>query len=209
MFERFPPPRPQIFGIIYFFCCCVSFFLSLAPHPLSFLLHPTPSPSRQIPEINAVGVEAVKPNALVRFRCMVQDMYNPEYYVGAYRDNTTGGKWKTTKFTEDLGPADDVAAMGQGHNNQYQQPQPPERKIWERRVLYCVPLPGESAWVRRLDGAGVGAPPQTPVKVSEGPSPTNNDNNNNNTQNKTQNKRVRELDMGGKVFLPRYLIFYY
>lgn len=106
----------------------------------------------RIPEINAVGVEHVPPGALVRFRCMVQDMYNPEYYVGAYRD--AGGRWRTTKYTEDLGPAD---APGQ----------PADRKIWERRVLYCVPVPGESAWVRRLDGAGVGAPPSTPAKISE------------------------------------------
>ena len=106
----------------------------------------------RVPEINAVGVEHVPPGALVRFRCMVQDMYNPEYYVGAYRD--AGGRWRTTKYSEDLGPSD-----GPG--------QPADRKIWERRVLYCVPVPGESAWVRRLDGAGVGAPPSTPAKVSE------------------------------------------
>lgn len=106
----------------------------------------------RIPEINAVGVEHVPPGALVRFRCMVQDMYNPEYYVGAYRD--AGGRWRTTKYTEDLGPADTPG-------------QPADRKIWERRVLYCVPVPGESAWVRRLDGAGVGAPPSTPAKISE------------------------------------------
>tara|TARA_B110000977_G_scaffold197818_1_gene281308 strand:- start:14763 stop:16925 length:2163 start_codon:yes stop_codon:yes gene_type:complete len=105
-----------------------------------------------VSEINAVGVEHVPPGALVRFRCMVQDMYNPEYYVGAYRD--TGGRWKTTKYTEDPGP---VHSAGNAT----------DRKIWERRVLYCVPLPGESAWVRRLDGAGVGAPPRTPAKTNE------------------------------------------
>ena len=54
----------------------------------------------RVPEINAVGVEHVPTGALVRFRCMVQDMYNPEYYVGAYRD--AGGRWRTTKYTEDL-----------------------------------------------------------------------------------------------------------
>ena len=112
----------------------------------------------RVPEINAVGVEHVPPGALVRFRCMVQDMYNPEYYVGAYKD--ASGRWRTTKYTEDLGPAD---FPGQ---------QPADRKIWERRVLYCVPLPGESAWVRRLDGAGVGAPPSTPAKTSEGTAAT-------------------------------------
>ena len=50
---------------------------------------PPPATTPQIPEINAVGVEGVRPNQLVRFRAMVQDMYNPEYYVGAYRDATT------------------------------------------------------------------------------------------------------------------------
>jgi len=109
----------------------------------------------RVPEINAVGVEHVPPGALVRFRCMVQDMYNPEYYVGAYRD--AGGRWRTTKYTEDLGPED----LGPGTHS------PADSKIWERRVLYCVPVPGESAWVRRLDGAGVGAPPSTPAKTSE------------------------------------------
>jgi hypothetical protein len=82
-----------------------------------------------IPEINAVGVDNVRPGQLVRFRCMVQDMYNPEYYVGAYKDKSTGGRWRTTKFTEKIGAGaepDDSA----------------ERKIWERRVLYCVPIPG-------------------------------------------------------------------
>jgi|TARA_B110000967_G_scaffold160242_1_gene166073 hypothetical protein len=106
-----------------------------------------------VPEINAVGVDLVRPGTLVRFRCMVQDMYNPEYYVGSYRD--TGGRWITTKYSEDLGPSDAESQV------------PTDRKIWERRVLYCVPLPGESAWVRRLDGAGVGIPPRTPTKTNE------------------------------------------
>ena len=112
-----------------------------------------------IPEINAVGVDNVRPGQLVRFRCMVQDMYNPEYYVGAYKDKSTGGRWRTTKFTEKIGAGaepDDSA----------------ERKIWERRVLYCVPIPGESSWVRRLDGAVASAPPPTPVKSHEGPTGT-------------------------------------
>lgn len=118
-----------------------------------------PEVMEAIPEINAVGVDNVRPGQLVRFRCMVQDMYNPEYYVGAYKDKSTGGRWRTTKFTEKIGAGaepDDSA----------------ERKIWERRVLYCVPIPGESSWVRRLDGAVASAPPPTPVKSHEGPTGT-------------------------------------
>jgi hypothetical protein len=126
-----------------------------------------PGVMSRVPEINAVGVDNVPPGALVRFRCMVQDMYNPEYYVGAYRDASAGGRWRTTKYTEDLGPEDDRDG-------------PCDRKIWERRVLYCVPLPGESAWVRRLDGAGAGAPPRTPSKDVEPAS---------------ANKRARDMDL--------------
>ena len=38
-----------------------------------------------LPEINAHGgVETIQNNALVRFRGLVQDMYEPEYYVVAY-----------------------------------------------------------------------------------------------------------------------------
>ena len=56
----------------------------------------------QIPEINDVGIDSVRPGTLVRFRCMVQDLYNPEFYIGAFKDASTGGRWKTTKFTEDI-----------------------------------------------------------------------------------------------------------
>ena len=69
---------------------------------------------------------------------MVQDMYNPEFYVGAYKDETTLGRWKTTKYTEEVEP---VLCRGSSR----------EQKIWERRILYCVPIPGESVWLRRLD----------------------------------------------------------
>jgi len=60
----------------------------------------------------------------------------------------------------------------------------PETKICERRVLYCVPLPGESAWVRQLDGGGAGAPPLTP-EATEGPS--------------SGQKSKRGRDVGGDV----------
>lgn len=59
-------------------------------------------PVFQIPSLNDTSLHSLKPNTLVRFRCMVQDMYDPEFYLGAYevKDSVTGntfvrsGKYK-------------------------------------------------------------------------------------------------------------------
>jgi hypothetical protein len=59
----------------------------------------------------------------------VQDILNPEYYVGAFKDSK--GSWHTTKYND---PTHDVLSDVQ------------EQRIWERKVYYCVPVPGESSW---------------------------------------------------------------
>ncbi|KAI5074125.1 hypothetical protein GOP47_0010086 [Adiantum capillus-veneris] len=84
----------------------------------------------QVPEINAGPLDTIPIHSLVRFRGMVQDMFNVDYYVGAYKD---GDVWRTTKYS-------DVAVV------------PPcseaNMRIWDRRPLYCVPVPGENLWVK-------------------------------------------------------------
>eukprot|EP00899_Mesostigma_viride_P012749 jgi/Mesvir1/21475/Mv03928-RA.4 len=84
----------------------------------------------RIPELNAVSIDRIPANTLVRFRGMVQDMFNPEYYAAAYQDPATG-TWRCTMYRDALA-----------------QPIPPSAKteIRERRPLYCVPIPGESDW---------------------------------------------------------------
>ena len=43
-----------------------------------------------VPLLNAVShVEEIPAGSLVRFRCMVQNMYNPEWYVGQYMASNT------------------------------------------------------------------------------------------------------------------------
>ena len=47
----------------------------------------------------------VRPNSLVRFRCMIQDMRDPEFYMGSYmhRDPLTGeSREATTKYLDML-----------------------------------------------------------------------------------------------------------
>lgn len=38
----------------------------------------------QVPSLNDVPVHYLKPNSLVKFRCMVQDMFDPEFYMAVY-----------------------------------------------------------------------------------------------------------------------------
>ncbi|XP_061997947.1 mini-chromosome maintenance complex-binding protein [Rosa rugosa] len=82
----------------------------------------------QVPILNSSTIRWIQPNTLVRFRGMVQDMLGNELYVGAYKD---GSVWRTNKFV-------DVA--------QYPIDSCSETRIWERRMLYCVPVPGLNSW---------------------------------------------------------------
>ncbi|KAL5725774.1 hypothetical protein ACHQM5_008880 [Ranunculus cassubicifolius] len=82
----------------------------------------------QVPILDHTSIGWIKPNTLVRFRGMVQDMLGNEFYVGAFKDGTT---WRTNKFT-------DVASFPMGSQ--------PETNIWERQLLYCVPVPGQNSW---------------------------------------------------------------
>ncbi|KGN45829.1 mini-chromosome maintenance complex-binding protein isoform X1 [Cucumis sativus] len=82
----------------------------------------------KVPILNASSVKWLQPNTLVRFRGMIQDMLGNEFYVGAYKDGST---WKTTKFM---------------NSSQCPTGFSPDMRIWERRVLYCVPVPGQNSW---------------------------------------------------------------
>ncbi|KAK1264677.1 Mini-chromosome maintenance complex-binding protein [Acorus gramineus] len=82
----------------------------------------------QVPVLNPENLSWVRPNTLVRFRGMVQDMLGNEFYVGAFKD---GSKWRTNKFT-------DVASFPMAPES--------EQRLWERRLYYCVPVPGQNSW---------------------------------------------------------------
>ncbi|KAJ7566567.1 hypothetical protein O6H91_02G109100 [Diphasiastrum complanatum] len=96
----------------------------------------------QVPDIGSMDISLLSSNSLVRFRGMVQDMFDVEYYIGAYKD---GAKWLTTKYT-------DVASVPVELEN--------DKQIWDRRILYCVPVPGENTWVKQA------LPPDSKTDVS-------------------------------------------
>ncbi|KAG2730642.1 hypothetical protein I3843_01G297700 [Carya illinoinensis] len=83
----------------------------------------------QVPILNGETIRWIQPKTLVRFRAMVQDMLGNEFYVGAYQD---GSVWRTNKFT-------DVSQFRLDDSS-------PHTQVWERRLLYCVPVPGQNSW---------------------------------------------------------------
>ncbi|CAL5204217.1 unnamed protein product [Lathyrus oleraceus] len=84
----------------------------------------------QVPLLTPATIKYVKPNTLVRFRGMIQDMLGNEFYVGTFKD---GSVWRTNKFSD---ISQYPIPSGSSVDNQ----------IWERRLLYCVPIPGLSPW---------------------------------------------------------------
>ncbi|KAJ9175971.1 hypothetical protein P3X46_014466 [Hevea brasiliensis] len=82
----------------------------------------------QVPILNLATIRWIQPNTLVRFRGMIQDMLGNEFYVGAYKD---GSVWRTNKYM-------DFSQFPIGSS--------PGSRVWERRLLYCVPVPGINSW---------------------------------------------------------------
>ncbi|TSK22691.1 Mini-chromosome maintenance complex-binding protein [Bagarius yarrelli] len=75
-----------------------------------------------VPCLNDVPLHYLKPNSLVKFRCMIQDMFDPEFFMGVYEtmDTVTNGK------QVDFNSGNAVTS--------------------ERQTFYCVPIPGESQY---------------------------------------------------------------
>ncbi|KAL9382239.1 hypothetical protein Peur_025274 [Populus x canadensis] len=92
----------------------------------------------QVPILNGATVNWIKPNTLVRFRGMIQDMLGNELYVGAYKD---GSVWRTNKFM-------DISQCPVELNS-------PNMRLWERRLLYCVPVPGLNSWAESTSEVAV------------------------------------------------------
>ncbi|KFV62861.1 Mini-chromosome maintenance complex-binding protein, partial [Dryobates pubescens] len=93
-----------------------------------------------VPSLNDVPVHYLKPNSLVKFRCMVQDMFDPEFYMGVYETVDPNTNARVLHF----GKYRDVAECGEILLNSSQ------TITSERQTFYCVPVPGESAWVKEI-----------------------------------------------------------
>ncbi|XP_069095332.1 mini-chromosome maintenance complex-binding protein isoform X1 [Pleurodeles waltl] len=96
-----------------------------------------------VPSLNDVPLHYLKPNSLVKFRCMVQDMFDPEFYMGIYEtvDSLTQARvlhFGKYRDVADCGPHQEVDVNSK------------QTVTLERQTFYCVPVPGESLWVKEI-----------------------------------------------------------
>uniref|UniRef100_A0A673Z2D9 Mini-chromosome maintenance complex-binding protein n=1 Tax=Salmo trutta TaxID=8032 RepID=A0A673Z2D9_SALTR len=92
-----------------------------------------------VPSLNDVPLHYLKPNSLVKFRCLVQDMFDPEFYMGVYE--TVDPSTKTNVLR--CGKYKDVTECGVDLNSR-------NTVTAERQTFYCVPIPGESPWAKEI-----------------------------------------------------------
>jgi len=106
-----------------------------------------------IPSLNLVPNHSVMDGQLVRFRCMVQDMFDPEFYLAKYQvRNMKDGTMRTLcgryRDMVSCAPGEELVTEG------------PECETGDRLALYCVSPPGEAAWVvdhfRKVEGVEAG-----------------------------------------------------
>ncbi|TRZ04004.1 hypothetical protein DNTS_001158 [Danionella cerebrum] len=92
-----------------------------------------------VPSLNDVPLHYLKPNSLVKFRCMVQDMFDPEFFMSVYEIEDPASNSTQVK----CGKYKDVTECGVDFNSR-------NTVTSERQTFYCVPVPGESQRVLSL-----------------------------------------------------------
>lgn len=95
-----------------------------------------------IPCINEIdAVETVQPFSLVRYRGIVQDVFDPEIFAQFFEEHASteseGIRYVTSKYRDCIEPSP-------GHYLK----DPGPSAFGQRGVFYCVPLPGETQWAK-------------------------------------------------------------
>jgi len=95
-----------------------------------------------IASLNDVANQDMRDGQLVRFRCMIQDMFDPEFYLAEYQVKslvdgtvrTVSGRYRDTLV---CGPREEVV---EDESNLMS-------RTKDRLSFYCVSIPGEAGWV--------------------------------------------------------------
>ncbi|XP_046680106.1 mini-chromosome maintenance complex-binding protein-like [Homalodisca vitripennis] len=95
----------------------------------------------KVPLINTTPHHLLKDGQLVRFRGMIQDMYNPVYYLATYEvlDTTTNQKIvRSGKYKDSLQCAEHEKVLFESDLTVNQ----------ERRPVYCISVPAVNDWAK-------------------------------------------------------------
>ncbi|XP_068597368.1 mini-chromosome maintenance complex-binding protein [Brachionichthys hirsutus] len=90
-----------------------------------------------VSSLNDVPLHYLKPNSLVKFRCFIQDMFDPEFFMSEYETVHPA----TTARVLHCGKYLDVTECGVDFQSK-------KTATAERQTFYCVPIPGENTWVK-------------------------------------------------------------
>jgi len=117
-----------------------------------------PGALASIPSLNDVLNHELTDGQLVRFRAMVQDMFDPEFYLSQYQvRNLSTGEIRTVS-----GRYRDIAPCGP---REELMTETDKCQTGDRLAFYCVSLPGEAPWVTQAY--------KTKSQSKAGPSGTN------------------------------------
>jgi hypothetical protein len=99
--------------------------------------------SRQVPYLNKSSIGQIRNESLVRYRGLVQDIYNEEYYIGMYpKMNTSTGQttMAVSKYRDYINDYNDGSDVAIGLDSD-------ECRLVSRQPILFVPIPGETPWV--------------------------------------------------------------
>lgn len=95
-----------------------------------------------IPLLNqSKTLDSVKNRSLVRFRCMIQDMFDPEYYLAMHETGNAKGHKQIGfgMYRDRLDESDEETTIDYDST---------ENVTLNRMTYYCISVPGENEWVR-------------------------------------------------------------
>ncbi|XP_005093986.1 mini-chromosome maintenance complex-binding protein [Aplysia californica] len=94
-----------------------------------------------IPSLNTVSLDELRSNTVVKYRCMVQDVFDPQFCLGKYKIVNS----KTQKSRVECGAFRDFPDLQPDESVDFESP---ENITVDRQGFYCVPIPGEAEWVK-------------------------------------------------------------
>ena len=90
-----------------------------------------------IPSANDVPAHELRPGTLVRFRGMVQDTFNPDYFPQAVHETLPTGE----VVAHNMWFRDNVVVHSPDSQTQHE-------GLVQRQTVFCVPVPAETEWAK-------------------------------------------------------------